>query len=98
MTFVNCSSMMGQSLLKSKGLRGGSLMSDSRQDTLDRVRRLIKFARGRALDDPAGLFNSSLDGNTRMAIDIPEGEPMDEDAFKALVRDAVTLNAGKAPR
>lgn len=116
-------------------------MSDWRQDTLDRVRKLIKqaapdsaeerkwrkpsnpagvpvwedggiictgetykdkvkltFARGAALDDPAGLFNSSLDGNTRRAIDIRQGEQVDEEAFKALIREAVALNRSKAPR
>jgi hypothetical protein len=58
----------------------------------------LTFAKGAALADPAGLFNSSLDGNTRRAIDIFEGEPIDEDAFKALVREAAALNAGKASR
>ena len=52
----------------------------------------LTFARGAALDDPAGLFNSSLDGNVRRAIDIHEGEKLDEAAFKALVRAAVMLN------
>lgn len=56
------------------------------------------FARGAALDDPAQLFNSSLDGNVRRAIDIFEGDAIDEKAFKALVREAVALNASKAPR
>lgn len=56
------------------------------------------FARGAALDDPAQLFNSSLDGNVRRAIDIFEDDAIDEHAFKALVREAVTLNASKAPR
>jgi hypothetical protein len=50
------------------------------------------FARGAALDDPSGLFNSSLEGNTRRAIDFREGEAIDEDAFKALIRAAVALN------
>jgi hypothetical protein len=58
----------------------------------------LTFAKGATLADPAGLFNSSLDGNTRRAIDIFEGEPVDEDAIKALVREAAALNAGKAPR
>jgi len=53
----------------------------------------LTFAKGASLDDPAGLFNSSLDGNTRRAIDIGEGERIDEDAFKALVRSAAELNA-----
>ena len=52
----------------------------------------LTFARGAALKDPARLFNSSLDGNTRRAIDIHEGEEVDESAFKALVRQAIALN------
>ena len=51
------------------------------------------FAKGAALEDPSGLFNSSLDGNVRRAIDIREGEEVDESAFKALVRQAVALNS-----
>ena len=54
------------------------------------------FAKGASLDDPAGLFNSSLEGNTRRAIDFHEGEQLDEEAFKALVREAVELNSSKA--
>ena len=53
----------------------------------------LTFARGASLDDPAGLFNSSLGGNTRRAIDIHEGEEIDAEALKALVREAVDLNA-----
>ena len=56
----------------------------------------LTFAKGASLDDPAGLFNSSLEGNTRRAIDIHEGGDIDEAAFKALVRAAVALNAGVA--
>jgi hypothetical protein len=52
----------------------------------------LTFAKGASLKDPARLFNSSLDGNTRRAIDIHEGEKVDEAAFKALVREAVALN------
>jgi hypothetical protein len=52
----------------------------------------MTFAKGAALKDPSGLFNSSLDGNTRRAIDFHEGEKIDEKALKTLVRDAVTLN------
>jgi hypothetical protein len=52
----------------------------------------LTFAKGAALPDPAGLFNSSLDGNTRRAIDLREGESLDEDAFKALIRAAVARN------
>ena len=53
----------------------------------------LTFAKGASLKDPAGLFNSSLDGNVRRAIDIHEGEEMDANAFKALIRAAVALNA-----
>jgi hypothetical protein len=52
----------------------------------------LTFAKGASLKDPARLFNSSLEGNTRRAIDIHEGEEVDASAFKALVRQAVTLN------
>ncbi|MBC9881898.1 DUF1801 domain-containing protein [Bradyrhizobium sp. INPA01-394B] len=55
----------------------------------------LTFARGAALDDPAGLFNSSLDGNVRRAIDIGEGADINEKALKALIRAAVELNATK---
>src|SRR3954469_1686229 len=58
----------------------------------------LTFARGAALDDPAMLFNSSLEGNTRRAIDIPEGGEIDAAAFKALVRAAVALNRSKTRR
>lgn len=57
----------------------------------------LTFAKGASLKDPAHLFNSSLDGNTRRAIDIHEADSLDESAFKALVREAVALNgAGKS--
>jgi hypothetical protein len=56
----------------------------------------MTFAKGAALDDPSGLFNSSLDGNTRRAIDFHEGEEIDEEALKTLVRAAVALNATRA--
>ena len=52
----------------------------------------LTFFKGASLKDPSGLFNSSLEGNTRRAIDIREGEAIDEDAFKALIRAAVSLN------
>src|SRR5512143_997295 len=60
----------------------------------------LTFAKGASLKDPSGLFNSSLEGNTRRAIDIREGEAIDEDAFRALIRAAVSLNesSGRAPR
>jgi hypothetical protein len=54
----------------------------------------VTFAKGASLDDPAGLFNSSLDGNTRRAIDIGEGDRFDDEAFAALVRAAIDLNTG----
>ena len=53
----------------------------------------LTFARGASLDDPAKLFNSSLDGGTRRAIDFREGDEVDEQAFKTLIREAVALNA-----
>lgn len=55
----------------------------------------LTFAKGAALPDPASLFNSSLDGNVRRAIDIREGEEIDADAFKALIKAAITLNMTK---
>ena len=55
----------------------------------------LTFAKGAALPDPSRLFNSSLQGNTRRAIDVHEGETIDEEAFKALVRAAVALNTSK---
>ena len=55
----------------------------------------LTFAKGASLDDPARLFNSSLEGNTRRAIDIHEGEKVNEKAFKALIRAAVALNGAK---
>lgn len=116
-------------------------MSDWRQETLDRIRKLIEqaapnateerkwrkpsnpagvpvwedggiictgetykdkvkltFARGAALDDPGKLFNSSLDGGTRRALDIFEGDAIDEAAFKALISEAVALNHAKGSR
>jgi hypothetical protein len=56
----------------------------------------LTFAKGASLEDPSGLFNSSLEGNTRRAIDIHEGEELDENAFKTLIRAAVALNKSKA--
>jgi hypothetical protein len=56
----------------------------------------LTFAKGASLKDPSGLFNSSLDGNVRRAIDIHEGEAIDEDAFRALIRAAVRLNESSA--
>ena len=66
--------------------------------TGETYRNVVKmtFAKGAALKDPAGLFNSSLDGNTRRAIDFHEGEKINEKALKALVRAAVTLNRSTA--
>lgn len=67
--------------------------------TGETYRKVVKltFVKGASLEDPARLFNSSLEGNTRRAIDIHEGEAVDESAFKALVREAVALNgSGKS--
>lgn len=66
--------------------------------TGETYKKVVKmtFAKGAALEDPSGLFNSSLEGNTRRAIDFHEGEKVDERALKALVRAAVTLNESKA--
>ena len=58
----------------------------------------LTFARGAALADPAGLFNAGFGGGTRRAIDIREGEAVDADAFKALVREAVAANVQKKPK
>jgi hypothetical protein len=58
----------------------------------------VTFAKGASLDDPKGLFNSSLDGNTRRAIDFFEGDKVDGTAFKTLIRGAVTLNESKTKR
>ena len=60
----------------------------------------LTFFKGASLKDPSGLFNSSLEGNTRRAIDIREGQAIEEDAFRALIRAAVGLNesSGRAPK
>jgi hypothetical protein len=71
--------------------RGGILCTG---ETYKAVVKLT-FAKGAALGDPSGLFNSSLDGNTRRAIDIHEGDAIDEMALKALIRAAVALNTAK---
>jgi len=65
--------------------------------TGEKYKSVVKmtFAKGAALEDPSSLFNSSLDGNTRRAIDFHEGEKIDEKALKALIRAAVTLNASR---
>jgi hypothetical protein len=67
--------------------------------TGETYKKVVKmtFAKGAALDDPSGLFNSSLDGNTRRAIDFHEGEEIDEAALKALFRAAAALNSGPQP-
>ena len=57
----------------------------------------LTFAKGASLPDPAGLFNSSLEGNTRRAIDFHEGDAIDETALKALIREAAALNLAKPP-
>ena len=56
----------------------------------------LTFAKGASLNDPSHLFNSSLDGNVRRAIDVHEGEEVDKDAFKALIRAAVALNTARS--
>jgi len=63
--------------------------------TGETYKRIVKmtFAKGASLEDPSGLFNSSLGGNTRRAIDFHEGDEIDEEALKALIRAAVALNA-----
>jgi hypothetical protein len=58
----------------------------------------VTFAKGASLEDPTGLFNASLEGNTRRAIDVHEGDTIDEGAFKDLIRAAVTLNQSKTKR
>ena len=58
----------------------------------------LTFAKGASLDDPSGLFNASLEGNARRAIDIHEGAAIDEDALKALIRAAAALNAARPPK
>ncbi len=73
------------------GARGGILCTG---ETYKQVVKLT-FARGAALEDPAGLFNASLEGTTRRAIDIHEGEVLDEAAFRALIRAAVAANLAK---
>jgi hypothetical protein len=67
--------------------------SSARGETYkDKVK--LTFAKGASLPDPAGLFNSSLDGKTRRAIDLHEGDELDERAFEALIQAAADLNAG----
>jgi hypothetical protein len=56
----------------------------------------LTFAKGASLEDPSGLFNSSLEGNVRRAIDVREGEAIDEDAFRDLIRAAVSLNESRS--
>lgn len=58
----------------------------------------MTFAKGASLEDPSGLFNSSLEGNTRRAIDIHEGDEIDEKALKALIREAIALNESTAKK
>ena len=58
----------------------------------------MTFAKGAALDDPSGLFNAGLEGNVRRAIDVHEGETIDEEALKTLIRAAVALNGSRARR
>ena len=64
--------------------------------TGETYKNVVTFAKGASLKDPAGLFNSSLEGNVRRAIDLHEGDAIDEDAFKALIRAAAALNRSSA--
>ena len=68
--------------------------------TGEAYKKVVKmtFAKGASLEDPSGLFNSSLDGNTRRAIDFHEGEKINEKALKALIREAVSLNTSRPRR
>ena len=68
--------------------------------TGEAYKKVVKmtFAKGASLEDPSGLFNSSLEGNTRRAIDFHEGEKINEKALKALIREAVSLNASRPRR
>ena len=80
------------------GWRGVPVWShDGMVCTGETYKNVVKttFAKGASLEDPSGLFNASLDGNTRRAIDFHEGEKIDEEALKTLVRAAVTLNKSK---
>ena len=82
-----------------EGKWGGPVWShDGLICTGETYKNVVKttFAKGAALEDPSGLFNSSLDGKTRRAIDFREGEKINEEALKALIRAAVTLNASRA--
>ena len=84
----------------SNGMRGVPVWShDGIVCTGETYKAVVKltFAKGASLPDPAKLFNSSLDGNTRRAIDIHEGETVNARAFKALVKAAVALNAEQPP-
>ena len=78
--------------------RGSGVEHDGIICTGETYKSIVKltFAKGAALNDPSGLFNSSLEGNTRRAIDFHEGEKINEKAFKTLVRAAVALNESKA--
>ena len=79
----------------SNGMRGVAVWShDGIICTGETYKNVVKmtFAKGASLEDPSGLFNSSLEGNTRRAIDFREGDRVDEKALKALVRAAVALN------
>ncbi len=83
--------------MKKSGASQGQAASGSHDGIIctgESYKRAVKltFAKGALLNDPARLFNSSLDGAVRRAIDIPEGEKVDASAFKALVRQAVAVN------
>ena len=80
--------------------RGVPVFSHAIICTGETYKNVVKmtFAKGASLEDPSGLFNSSLEGNTRRAIDIHEGDKIDEKALKALIRAAVALNTSSAAR
>ena len=73
---------------------GPTFSADGTVCTIETYQDKVKvtFARGASLDDPSGIFNASLDAGTRRAVDIHEGDELDEDAFVALVREAVAAN------
>ena len=73
-----------------------NVLAASVNPVMERTREYMTFAKGASLKDPSGLFNSSLEGNTRRAIDFHEGEKINEKALKTLVRAAVALNKSKA--
>ena len=80
--------------------RGSGVVARRKICTGETYKSVVKmtFAKGASLEDPSGLFNSSLEGNTRRAIDLHAGDKIDEKALKALIRAAVALNTSSAAR